>query len=828
MSGDTRRIRATSNKRPRSGAGLRNEEEKNSASQPTQETVMENKNTPPLEIPRVLTKNSVNSLTHGLDASDVLECYALVRSAPLHGIADSSITVQKMTIGIRFRPKVADLKNPFNVKTPMELTLEYGPARLGPLLSDEAMPIVQGNDESSSYLAWDNAAKVYYTQKIVAENFLSSHYMASMTGTVLNKLLTEAVEYTENRRVYQPFAIYSDTDRLLLRSSSSSDFAWFVWSHLAKLGVEIEPILPPAMYDARLYTKSVMKVFPDQSVVREAATFHKRLYDCMESIATNNYGSFLSSKDQAAIGDDDSIASTGTSPHTEEDGDNRYLGIKLDHLNDQKINLTGNRDSKQRRALDGGKRKPETDDEEIEVLEDPETTIPEVEEVEVPTNVEAETNEKEAEISVKNTVSNDKSTIETGDTKEPPNPQTVLNQQNTDAPSDKPTSSGSDTLSPTASIQDVEKAQNAANDAQKAADEAKIAAHTEGETKAADAAQAAADAALVAADATSSAASQAAMDSLLSGDGSMMSSIVSTCFSNPRYEISSPDTNRTAPIEIYLFRDPSIYYKLELVSPYLEVVKLSRPLPKAATLLSDYGAGGDALDWTLAIAIFVSMLLLVLLICQQMGKHYVASISKCQRRFFNPRNHDDEDEEASGVHSGSHFFFGKNGIPVSMGGRQSSYSPLKSGETLQNVIVEESFTDDDADGGEDDFGPLSPHAPQGSHLNSTPNRSPSLELEMVNFGSDSHIYDGRSTPRLHPYRDSSDSSRGSSEDDNAGLEIPDRLLRNPDLVELPSLKSKSKVAIPVGRTSNGSGAYNHSSSFAEGSINSTNLDQSAF
>eukprot|EP00535_Pseudo-nitzschia_heimii_P013555 CAMPEP_0197199070 /NCGR_PEP_ID=MMETSP1423-20130617/33697_1 /TAXON_ID=476441 /ORGANISM="Pseudo-nitzschia heimii, Strain UNC1101" /LENGTH=197 /DNA_ID=CAMNT_0042652921 /DNA_START=597 /DNA_END=1186 /DNA_ORIENTATION=+ len=196
------------------------------------------------------------------------------------------------------------MRNPFNVKTPMELTLEYGPARLGPMLSDEATPIVQGNDEASSYLAWDNVGKVYFTQKIVTENYLSSHYMASMTGAVLNKLLTEAVLYTERRKVYQPFAIYSENDKILLRSSSSSDFAWFVWSHLAKVGVEIEPILPPAMYETRLYTKSIEKVFPDQSVTREAATFYQRLYRCMESIATNNYGSFLSSRERSIVDKD--------------------------------------------------------------------------------------------------------------------------------------------------------------------------------------------------------------------------------------------------------------------------------------------------------------------------------------------------------------------------------------------------------------------------------------------------------------------------------------------------------------------------------------------
>jgi len=815
---------------------------------------MEDKSTPPLETPRVLTRNVVNYLTHGLDASDVLECYALVRSAPLHGIASSAITVQKMTIGIRFRPTVADLKNPYNVKTPMELTLEYGPARLGPLLSDEATPIVQGNDDSSFYLAWDNAGKVYFTQKIVTENFLSSQYMASMTGAVLNKLLTEAVEYTERRKVYQPFAIFSDNDQLLLRSSSSSDFTWFVWSHLAKLGVDIEPILPPAMYEARLYTKSVTKVFPDQSVTRAAATFYQRLYSCLESIATNNYGSFLSSKEQSTIDDDDissstsmptsttisTTTSTGTASPSGKDGDDRDLLIESDDFNDQESSRRHIVFGKNRRRLEEEVQElEELEDMDVEKNEDVDAQI-----TQVPENVEEETSGAEEEIIVKNSRAHDEqATIIPEDVSQSPSnsSQTVsddsisqdiipiTSQITRDSPTGRPTSGGSETVSPTDGIQDVEKAQNAANDAQKAADEAKIAAHTEGETKAADAAQAAADAALVAADATSSAASQAAMDSLLSGDGTMMSSIIATCFTNPTYEISSPDANRTTPTEIYLFRDPSTYYKLELTSPYLKFAKLNRPLPNAAALHLNYGTGGNALDWTLAISIFFSLFLMVLLICQQMGNNYVEIIYKCQRRVFNPRNLDHNGDSVTGGQSGSHFVFGKSGIPLSMGGRRSSYSPLKNGQTLQKLMVNESFTDDDfdCDGADQDLRPLSSNHLQGSHQQPTHLLS-SRELEMISFESDAHAHHRRRTSRTSSYRDNSESSAGSSEDDEDPLDVPDRWLRNPDLVELHSLKSKSKVAIPVGSSANGSVPYNASSSFGEGSANSMNLDQNTF
>ena len=404
----------------------------------------------------------------------------------------------------------------------------------------------------------------------------------------------------------------------------------------------------------------------------------------------------------------------------------------------------------------------------------------------------------------------------------------------------------SPTSVPTENIQDVEKAQNAAYDAQKAADEAKIAAHTEGETKAADAAQAAADAALVAADATSNAASQAAKDNLLNGDGAMMSSIISTCFSNPRYEIASTDTNGTATTEIYLFRDPSSYYKLELASPYVDVTKLNRKIPNAATLLSGSSAGGDALDWTLALSIFVLMFLMVLLICQQMGNHYVEVIFKCQRWFFNPRKYDYEGESISGVQSGSHFYFGKrSGIPISMGGRRSSDSPIndRKQETLRDVIVDEPYRDDDGNGdrGEKERRSLSLSpvllpctvTPQHQQQERQHGRksSSSLELEMTSLSftpehqNHSHNHSGQQSGdrRKKSWRDNSAlSSSGSSEDDEIVLDIPDRLWRDPDLVELHSLKSKSKVAIPVGSSSNNTttncGPHGNSSSFGDGSV----------
>ena len=810
-------------------------------------TVTEDLIIPSMETPRVLTRSIIPTLTHGLDASDVLEIYALVRTAPLHGIANSTIKIQKMALGIRFRPKGSDLINPYNTKTPMELTLEYGPQRVGSSLNDEAMPIVQ-EEESSSFLAWDNSGKVYFTQKIVTENFLSSHFMASITGVVLSKLLTEALEYAEKRKVYQPFAVFSDDGRQLLRSSSSSDFTWFVWSHLARLGVEIEPILPPSIYEARIYAKSVTKITPDQSVTHRAATFYQRLYTCLESIGTNNYGSFPSYSSLSEqpttepVPIEDSSTNTGSDNDSSSNIDEEDLELvdADDFTGNQGNELDDPDNNDGHRLVEDIREEPETEDETNNKGEEfMENNPPGID-----SNVEGESatqldNDEENDDSSEEitSISQEESSLSppfsksSADVSNQTTSSTIIPIVPTTAPSNQPSSIDNQTIIPTESEHDnVQKAQNAANEAQKAADEAKTVAHTEGDTKAADAAQAAADAAFAAADATSNAVSQAAMDSLLSGDGTMMSSIVAKCFSDPKYRISSIDSNGTVTTEFYLFRDSSSYYKLDLASPYLDVVKMNRQLPNAATMVSDFGSGGDALDWTLALSLVVLALLMVLLVCQQMGNRWVDAIFKCQRWFFNPRKYDYEGDIVSGVQSGSHFFFGESGIPISMGGRRSSYSPRR-GENLQEVIVDESLFENGGDDDDDDDDD-NDYENELQVLSIQPNGhkrhpSSSLEVEMANLRTPDHNQNGRALRSLNTWRKNSDPGSSSSEEDEVALEhslpIPERLLRNPDLVELPHLKYKSKVAIPVGDMRRSA-----SSSFDGGSVNSTTLDQTDF
>jgi hypothetical protein len=746
-----------------------------------------------LETPRVLTRNLIPSLTHGLDASDMLECYTLVRSAPLHGIANSTITIQKQALGIRFRPKqdVAAL----NVKRPMELTLEFGPQRVGQDLNDVAMPIVQ-MDETSSYLSWDNTGKVYFTRAIVKKNYLSSYYMASITGAVLDKLLTEAVEYAERRKIYQPFAVYSEANGRELRSSSSSDFTWFTWTRLARLGVEIEPILPPPVYEARLWANSVTKVVPEPSVAAKAASFYQKLYSCLGAIATNDYGNFE---------DASSVAPTTSSSPTTSPGSGdlrRRIEDKQEQGDAKNTENSTNGQKEEQGKLQSGE-------------ED---------------------------------VGNDSSSTATPTTFDATEPPTIHSPHPSASPTTDPGSSSpteyeseeltitegdkspEDDSSPAEPAKDAEKAKQAADDAQKAADEAKNAAQTEGETKAADAAQAAADAAHAAADATSKAASKQAMDSLLSGDGSMMSAIATTCFTDPRYGIGSVDVNGTITAEAYLYRDSAFYYKLELVSPFIGVAKINRALPMAI-YPSDFGGGGDPLDWFLALSLAATLLFLVLLICQQTGKNYITTLARCQRWFFNPRKYDYEGEKVSGMQSGPLFFFGESGIPPSMGGRRSTYSPIRPGESLDAVLADSVVcADDDED--VDDLGLPEIHY-QGS------NEEEQLQIEMQSLSPRFDIHSpprpgnavrtpvqrsassngrrGRSNSNMR-HNSSSNSLESADEDPDVALEnslpVPQRFFRDPNEVEMPSLKSKSKIAVPVG--SNNSIASNRSRSSSLG------------
>jgi len=750
----------------------------------------------PPAMPKVLTRNVIPTLTYGLDASDVLECYALVRSAPLHGIANSTIHIQKMAIGFRYRPAgAAAIAAQHLEKPPVEMTLEYGPQRFGPLLHHEAMPYIQVSEQESSFISWENVGRVFYTTKIVTETYLSSYYMASMTGAVLNKILLEAVEYSDKRRRYQPFALFSAENGREVRSSSSVDFSQYIWKQLANLGVEIHPILPPPIYEARLWVSSWEKVVPQPAIANEAASFYQKLYQCLEAIATNDYTAYRPSAQPT-------ISPQPSGMPTTIDGENSTSMLLPDETNhkananksssateaptlgttehanpdddDQADDDSGRRKNRARR-LDGG-----TDD--FATQEDDSHTDDLVK------DDDGAAGGQVAAAGSKNLANNNK----TRDTTQPTIPGATANPSPSPPPTTHtPTKSAPGNAAAPSGQDGVEKAQQAAADAQQAADEAKNAAQTEGENKAANAAQAAATAAQAAADATSNAAAQAAMDGLLSGDGSTMTSIATSCLTNPQYDIASVDANGTVTIRAFLYRDGSNYYKLNLTSPYFEIAKVNRALPKAVNL-SDTGSGGELIDFVLAIVVMSLIFMMGVIILQQMGYKFFNSLFRCQRWFFNPRKFDYEGNTLDD--SEDLFNFGQDGIPISMGGRLSRVSPV----VAQSPMYAGQDLSDTPELRIPELAQRSKEK-RGSRARSPVGR----ELEMSTMPSS----------RMRNMRSDND-SHGSLSDDELEVDatVPEGFYRDPDLVDMPYLKSTSKVAVPVGSGHHGTnGGSNHDS-----------------
>ena len=701
-------------------------------------------------MPRVLNRNTIPALTQGLDASDILECYALVRSAPLHGIANSTIHIQKTAIGFRYRPPGSQLQKMHIDKQPVEMTLEYGPQRVGPLLRHEAMPYIQGMDQDYSFIGWENEGRIFYTTEIVTETYVSSYYMASMSGAVLNKILVQAVEYSELRRRYLPFSIFSAKKGREVRSSSSVDFAQYIWRQLANLGVEIHPILPPPIYEARLWVDSWETVVPSQTTSNEAASFYQKLYQCLEAIATNDYSAYvppvLPTGSPVAISRMPSlaptIASTKRSP-------SRTRLPTMDAIlpnEEETFDTPGNRT---------------LDDRQMEEADGKEVSLNDLDDDDV-VNIGVSDPVAKKEPNLDDDGASTLSTSQAPSVANPavsPSPVTPAPTAAAVVPEDK-----------------VEEAKQAVATAQQAADEAKNAAQTEGETKAADAAQSAANAAQVAVDATSDAAAKAAMDGLLSGDGATMTSIVTQCLTREKYGIASTNGNGTVSIDAFLYLEGTNYYKLKMTSPFLEIAKINRALP-VAVKRSELIGGGEPVDFVLAFLVLSSVFLLVIFLLQQVGYECCHSLFRCQRWFFNPRKYDYEGNTLDTL--GGSVDADEDVIPMSMGGRAS-----KSPSLLPRTSTPKSSRTSPG-----------PDSPELNTTSSGGSRGSQVELEM------SILSSGHSSLMSSDRKPQGDLS-GDDVEVNLAV-VPERLFRDPDLVDMPHLKSTSRVAIPVGSNQQG-------------------------
>lgn len=855
-------------------------------------------------VPQILTRSNVPLLSEGLDAGDILECYALVRKATVHNslMSDATMTIHKVALGLRYRPLTVN--DPTDEEKIREITLEYGPQRMGVGLNQESMPTVQqenaagGGDvvdfnstSSKSFVTWENEGKVYYTTQIASTGYISAYYMASVTGTVLGKILDKAVEYPmENAyirgrpRRYQPFVVVDGNAglpppgfegeympkpsqrKVLLRSSSSVDFMEYMFYTLAELGVSLHPILAPPAYEIQLFATGVekVKVGPPVWVTQAAATFYEKLYQCIEAKVTGDYTGFTKQPTPSpttispttanpaaslAPSISDQVVDVEPEPTFETNGTESSIEVGYDsNDNDRQRSL--------RADFPGTPQVMETDPP-IDALKDIENLIDDADGTAVNATAVPTVNQTAIHAS--------QASDETGSLALPSESSiasingsyiisnlttpdvTAINGTNlnisfppsiSSSPSAFPTNdvpSASPSMIPTAvkvnkqdTKSEVDEAQEAADQAKQAAAEAKDAAKTDVDTKAADAAQAAANAAQKAADATSNAAAQAAMEALLSGDGSTMISFISPCFSDPQFGIAVQGENGTLISQAYLYLDGSSYYKVNLTYPFMQVVPVEHTLPQPRDFASS-GSGGDLLDWTLALSLLFMFLFGILMLVQQIFGGYVKLIRPLfnfQIWFFNPLHYEDikdsMEEERRLTESqqgrGQPHSFGQDVIPVSMGGRRSSHFQhpglrmLRSVEANDDENERETIPLNGSGEHQLDSSKLSDEEFQEIEMTAARGSPVRRAFEGSHRSSSAASYDSGDSDASLTYVTSP--TYAGTGDNVSGVvgnmeliemdhrireeELPERFTRDPDFVDMPNLKSSSKVAIPAG------------------------------
>jgi hypothetical protein len=723
-------------------------------------------------VPLVLTRSMIPNLAiTSLDAGDVLECYHLTRTTLLHG---TPIQITKSALGLRYRHRpAAGMKYD---RRRLELTIEYGPARAGSTLAHESIPHIIVDEElgddtndnaalrNTASVTWDNEGKVYYTEYIDSDTYSSANYLASLSGTLLSKLLNSAVDFVEStstrnqrRRRYQPFSVYvvssappsqqltdstnttQQPPKQILKSSSDVDFLQYLFSALAELGVELKPVILPAVTEVRLHVTDMVKVQTGNSVL--PVNFYQKLYACVKAIGSTDYSTYNISKSIAT-----SVPTTNPSSSPSIPPTMASMIVRPPTYAKQQPVVT-------------------------------ETPTPSGQ-----------------------------------------NPPTIRhrNQYHRSLLDDDFSNSNatlSPTIFPTVSPQEgtnnmdmathQEQAANAAQQAQEAADAAGAA---DTEDKAVSAAQQAAVYAQKAATVTANQAAIMARDAIVSGVGSSVAQAVSLCFSDSMYGIALPSpmnrginmtngaivenisdtTTFPSTTTVYLYWDGTFYYRMNLTAPYVTVVSRVRPMPKPPVL----GIGReDFVDWTIAFFVVLCTAMgFILLLQQVMGRNLkvIRPLYRFQRWFFQPTQFDwsqmmEESEATRAI--GQEYSFGEDAIPLSMGGRKygnNAAAALKAGSN---------FTESRAD---------SWLRVSDDHIIDESENLMLGDMELVNRSQHwtPSVKNG-SIGLIQQYEKSASFQSDVSDDvgDVDGSIV--RMFRDPNLVDLPDLTSNSKVAIPV-------------------------------
>ena len=768
------------------------------------------------------------------------------------GRQHNMIPIQTTSLGLRYRPP------PGGTKPALDLTLEYGPNREGRENLHLSVPLMLESDESfgddASWkpirVTWANEGHVYFTTEISQESYIAANYMASLTGAVLSDLLTTASLYPVLHRRYQPWQVVSKNDdedtkqqesnnnnknngggvdnkRVLLRSSSDYDFVHSLFEHLASVGVELSPVLNPFFYRLRLNAVRIQRRTFTSDGQKDMATFYQNFYTCLQSLATaavlpplptpkpsnqptmspaptdapSTRGTEESSNQTSKTSDDTSsysdrpsaspLAATKTMPLKQQhsSGDERPRAptafpnmVRSKTAPPQTDSEEGGNDMSNAPTVASSIAPTQPPHETRWMLENlrQDVSIPESDNLTsttpsmTPMTTQPETNEE----SKTEESAAQQQTIEPMDAgvSMTPWPSAMPSFAPSIVPTLLPSVSKESAVMPPSPISHVHVAAEAAAAAQQAAD-----AVDDNPEEAAAALKQAATAAQKAATATAQQQASLRQEALFSGNGASMAQTVSLCLSDPLYGIAAKGKNSTT---IYLYRDSTYYYTVDVVAPYIEVFPFPAPVPKPPP--EPLVPQGSLVDWLLALVLIVFCLLSVILILQHvLGRNFkiVPSLYKFQRWFFDPRNVAYADlqhtDEAKQLGAGNAYTFGQDAIPRSMGGVR--VVPSKDGQGFHSIDGKlhvasalDEFADDKTDplGGcgrfvidDDGIGDVELSARPGATKTFSAGGGSSFNDDDIDLASL----------------------------DSAGL----RFLRDPELVDLPDLKSKSKVAVPV-------------------------------
>jgi len=738
-------------------------------------------------------------------------------SSSSSSIPTGPILVRKAALAFRYRPKVASAlhvtsgtattatttspnkessSSSLDQQKYFELTLEYGPQRAGASKTSESMPMVHvdmevlasyyegGNNDYNKnnnigkYVSWDNQGSIYYSTHISNE-WSSAYYMSSITGVVLEKILEKAVEYPSRRPRYQPFEVVSiPSNTIILKSSGPDDFVWDMFRDLADLYVDIDPILVPPRGKVQFYVADPIiednsgssnsnsdevnnvggtttssevveikpKRLPNPNVKRvkgalessKAAVFYENFFNCANAKKTGDYSMYVPL-----------VSTLAPSPVPPTIDEGKIVSNTTDIFDDK-----SDGHGSLRRFLD--------DASNFTVATSQSSSLHLLDEV---GDVKGDENSPDSS-HVGDVTSSNTADDEDGSISAPLINDDVEGDTGTMEPDEGSVDSEDD------------------GDVAKAAEKAAIEAAQKAETAAAvaatnssspeDSAKAASEAAIAAkkaADASVASRAKLSAEGLLSGDGTMMTSILSSCFSDPKYGIRKMNTyigaselndsehsTQITSTYAYVYLDGDVFIRLNLTAPYWGVSTVLQTVPPPHAHVDGQG---DVVDWAIFILLIGVTVFGFIVVIHQLG---IVIDKRLQfRHIFHPLADDDSAEmEQLERGGGIAHSIGIDAIPVSLGGRLSHFQDSQSDGPLNSCKDRLSESSIDNEINDERNGLLAPHIELANRENIVTVKSPRV-----------------TTPTM------------------SDLPISLRLKEEaPDLVERPTLKSMSKVALP--------------------------------